>query len=144
MKKLLLFLILPVFLLINCNGRPSKTDNSAFIVPCDIYKTEILFVIESDSKAARDIISKVLDDTTIIEEDFIGNDGMTFTPQSGYIVVWLERKPQTLIQTAILTHELLHVTISILNRVGVSVSDSSEEAYTYLIQYLTEEFYKHI
>lgn len=44
----------------------------------------------------------------------------------------------------ILSHEIGHVTNGILRRIGMKLSDDSEEAYTYLTQHLTMKAYKHL
>ena len=40
-----------------------------------------------------------------------------------------------------LNHEIFHCTIFILKRIGVSLSDDSEEAYAYLYEYITKMIY---
>ena len=40
-----------------------------------------------------------------------------------------------------LNHEIFHCTILILKRIGVSLSDDSEEAYAYLYEYITKMIY---
>ena len=42
----------------------------------------------------------------------------------------------------IITHEALHATIRILEVKGIRMSEDSEEAYTYLQQYLVKEILK--
>ena len=42
----------------------------------------------------------------------------------------------------IIAHESLHCTIAILNRIGVWLTDSSEEQYAYLLGYLVKEINK--
>ena len=42
----------------------------------------------------------------------------------------------------VVAHELLHVTIGILRRADVRMTDASEETYTYLHGHLMQEFWK--
>lgn len=55
------------------------------------------------------------------------------------VVVYLPHFRGIARDIATLAHELLHATNGILKEVGVSPCNKSEEAYTYLLGYLTEE-----
>lgn len=46
------------------------------------------------------------------------------------------------IKPGLVAHECLHATCYILDYVGISLTEESEEAYTYLISYLVNEVYK--
>ena len=43
----------------------------------------------------------------------------------------------------VIAHEIFHLAVKILNRRGLKFSRSSEEAYSHLIDWLTEEVYSH-
>jgi len=43
---------------------------------------------------------------------------------------------------ATIAHECLHASIFILGNAGISLTESSEEAYTYLLSYFVDEFSK--
>ena len=45
---------------------------------------------------------------------------------------------------SIVSHEMLHVTCSLLNSRGLGFSEDSEEAFCYLLEYLVKEFYKKV
>lgn len=42
----------------------------------------------------------------------------------------------------IIAHEIFHAAVHLWKYVGLRLSDDSEEAYAYLIDFITEEFYK--
>ncbi len=44
----------------------------------------------------------------------------------------------------ILAHEIMHATFAILRRSGMKFSQKSEEAYTYLAEWITEKIYRKI
>jgi hypothetical protein len=45
---------------------------------------------------------------------------------------------------ATVSHEIFHMAHSLLSGVGMKLSDDSEEAYAYLIGYVTEQFYNNL
>lgn len=45
----------------------------------------------------------------------------------------------TIQQQALLVHELFHITYIVLSAVGIKLSDDSDEAYAYYLQYLTTQ-----
>lgn len=49
-------------------------------------------------------------------------------------VIWFKDKDVTTI-----AHEAFHATYNVLQRKGVWLTDSSEEVYAYMVQYLTKE-----
>ena len=51
-------------------------------------------------------------------------------------VVHYEKWSRSLKDQALLIHELTHVALNILHKVGVRISPDSDEAFTYLVQYL--------
>ncbi len=67
----------------------------------------------------------------------------------GQCIIYLPKFPVTPREVAILGHEILHATFSILSHCGVEYSEESEEAYTYLYEFLlskalTEKGYKNV
>ena len=45
---------------------------------------------------------------------------------------------------ALMSHEIFHLVDFLLRRIGMTLSEDSDEAYAYLIQYLTEQILKKI
>ena len=50
--------------------------------------------------------------------------------------------PITVTDYGILQHEIFHATDQILRYIGINLTDDSDEAYAYLIEYITREVYK--
>lgn len=71
-------------------------------------------------------------------------EGKTIMFPTGQTLIWLKRKPQSINDLAILNHEIFHCTCFILNRCGIQMSKKSDEAFAYLIQYLTEQIYNEL
>jgi len=61
---------------------------------------------------------------------------------TGQIILWMEKKPTTPFLLSILAHEIFHCTCFLMDRVGIKYSDDSDEAYAYMIQYLTTKCYE--
>lgn len=60
---------------------------------------------------------------------------------SSTLVVWIPRWPKRRRAgaVALLSHEMLHVALRILRRVGFTLTEDGEEALTYLQQYLVQQ-----
>ena len=54
-------------------------------------------------------------------------------------ILYMPKIPQTAEDMAFLSHEIFHVANAIMENVGSELTDSSEEAYAYLIGYLTKK-----
>lgn len=59
-------------------------------------------------------------------------------------IIRLRSVPKSVTDYGTLAHEIFHAVTFILTRIGMSLTNESDEAYAYLIGYLTKEIYKHI
>ena len=66
-------------------------------------------------------------------------NGRTGTLAGGYILKLRDLDMKNPILVGTMTHEIFHLADFLLRRVGVTLSEDSDEAYAYLIQYLTEQ-----
>lgn len=89
---------------------------------------------------ATDYIIKEFDKT--VGADIAG--GVMIDYYKIYTIVLEDFKMDDVWSHGILSHEIGHVTNGILGRIGMSLSNDSEEAYTYLTQHLTMKAYKHL
>jgi len=64
--------------------------------------------------------------------------------ESGNILIRCKHKLNKPKQIGILTHEVLHATIYILDRAGIKLTKHSDEAYTYLQEYIVTQILKQI
>lgn len=103
------------------------------------FDMDVIVLITEDTAFAARYVQQHLD-TTATSADFDAR-GVTFTINDGRSpIVWM---PDANDQTVV-AHELLHATINILNWAGVPLTEDTEEAYAYELQYLTNEFYNQI
>jgi len=104
------------------------------------FPMEIDVLINPDVEVATQYVKDNLD-STITACEFDGAAGLTFSAQDGKPgIIWLS----SIDDPGIVNHELLHATINTMRYSGVSFSDSSEEAYAYQLQHLTNQFYNKI
>lgn len=111
-----------------------------FIIDGGSFPMDIEVLINPDVEMAAQYVRDNLD-TTVTACDFDGAAGLTFSFDDGKPgIIWLS----SIDDPGVINHELLHATINTMRYSGVSLDDSSEEAYAYQLQYLTTQFYNKI
>lgn len=109
-----------------------------FVLNGGTYDVEIQVIITQDvEKAFEFVVEKV--DMPIDSKDFEAS-GVTFADEEGNIVIWLDN----IEDQGVISHELLHATLSIMLWAGVPLNESTEESYAYQLQHLTNQFYNKI
>ena len=100
----------------------------------DIYKVNVWFILCPVDYYKR-IMKTKLNYTVKVSDYTAGQHTHIEYGDNKQFVIWIK-------QWDSLTHELLHCVHSILDYKGLWLTDSSEEAYAYLIEYLEKEFRK--
>lgn len=119
-----------------------RSYNKSFVIDIDIYQTRMLVCFGNKTEFER-ALRKLVGNVDVkeimgnIEKDDVGR--MIGVKETGLTCVWVKDNPWMVSGIGILCHELLHAVIWIMNRKGLELADSSEEAYTYLYEYLIEE-----
>lgn len=127
----------------------SKQSNINFIIKMDIYPFDIMISIaQTDSQLGR-----LLDKYHLSVEDILlckyTNDNCqgraaTFATNNASIIR-LRHLPETPEDHGTLAHEVFHVASFIMQMVGVKLEIMvSDEAYAYLIGFITKSIYKEI
>lgn len=116
---------------------------NSFIVDCGTYPFDILIYfgdsLDDLFKDIKDKLSKA-DFKGLKRSKFkVGKAIMLDTNQT---VLWLREKPTTARHFGLLSHEIYHCAGFVLRAVGIEYCQETEEAYAYLIQYLTEQIYE--
>ena len=97
-----------------------------------------ILVTEDTAKAAAFVRANL--DSSVIGSDFDCR-GLTFPSQDGKpIIIWLPN----LKDKGVISHELFHATLSKMKWAGIPLTDDTEEAYAYELQYLTNQFNNHV
>lgn len=115
-----------IFLLILLSCSQPKPDS--FTLSSSIYgeSISVLVVNRSDIQSGDSM-------------DFSQVNGLTLS-EGGEILIWLPDYNQP---PNIVSHEIFHAAYAVMEWVGIPLSPSSEEAYAYLIDHISKEFYEY-
>lgn len=114
-----------------------------FITP---YGDEIRIVYTKKLEEAKDYIRKnkpkeFNDDFETIERTYANTGSCYYSYEDLHFVFFLN-KPKDVESFSVIVHECVHVANRILYRRGLHLTPDSEEAYTYLVQFLFKEICK--
>jgi hypothetical protein len=136
------FLII-ILLFISCQNEPQKSSFGDFriiTIEPSTFDMPTYVVITQDKYKALEYV-RDNNDTSARLLDFEAR-AVTFPINDGKPpIIWIPHMDGSPEDISIINHELLHANFSILAWAGVSLSDSSEEAFTYNYQFLTKQFY---
>jgi hypothetical protein len=139
MNKFLIILLL----FISCQNEPPNSSFGDFrIIQIDpsTFDMPVSVIITQDTAKALKYVQKNNDPSATLA-DFEAR-AVTFQINDGKPpIIWIPHMDGSADDVSIINHELLHANFSILAWAGVSLSDSSEEAFTYNYQFLTKQFY---
>ena len=113
------------------------------IITIEIYCRDILFHfgdVPSFRKAVRKYHTE--EETTAIFDglEIDGNYRGKTIYSSAYnaFIVWMPSLPQSTNDMQFLSHEIFHAAHALMTGIGITLSEDSEEAYAYLIGYITK------
>jgi hypothetical protein len=112
-----------------------------FIVDWKIYPYDtVVFLGQSEEEVEKWLEKRI--NPYQEEKDFLKmyGDGRTVMLKGRQTVLWLAKKPKK--GCPILAHEIFHVVSFLMDRVGIPLTNESDEAYAYAISYLTQEINK--
>lgn len=118
----------------------------AFVIDIPLYNRDLLVVFGDTEYLAKQVSEAYdipLHEVYPIIEDIDGrSDGRYyFNVEQGSRLVWMPRVPEEPQEYATLAHEIFHAVFGIMDEIGASPTKDSEEAYAYLVGYLTKEIY---
>jgi len=122
----------------------SKAQN--FIIPLVIYPFDIMFSVgQTDAELLKSVKRYGLNKSDIEEmlnmpTTILGRTLMLL--ETNHTFIRLKSKPKKASEYGTLQHEIFHAIDFILRKIGISLSADSDEAYAYLIGYLTEKIYE--
>ena len=107
-----------------------------------IYLRTIHLVV-GDAGLSRKLIAKKTgadeDDLTSVVASHYGS---VVTFKHGKYVIWLRNFKFDAVSIDTLVHEMTHLTFSVMQYVGMTLSDESEEAFAYYSGYITNQIIK--
>jgi hypothetical protein len=115
-----------------------------FIVPLAVYPFDVMCSFgESDDKL-KSAIQKYggkWNKVMMISENA---KGRTVVLNGGQTLLRLFKYPIDCEDYGILAHEIFHAVDFLMRRINIKLTKKSDEAYAYLIGYLTEQIYKRL
>lgn len=111
------------------------------VIQIPIYKAAVL-IYWGDRKGLYKAVKWNSDKATareVIEEVAPNTEGLTVKTSGHTVTIYLASPPRDPRSGAILIHELSHATNFILQEVGIPHTEDTEEAYTYLLEYIARE-----
>ena len=113
----------------------------AKIIPYQIYPFDVIVsyqTLEGIKKTLRGLLPDDIHDE--LDELDHCTDARTIMFSGGQTVIWFNKDPSY----GLISHEVFHAVTYLMDRIGVTLSPSSDEAYAYAVQYLTNEIYSFI
>jgi hypothetical protein len=108
------------------------------IIDYIVYPFNILVSFNMTEKELKDILKHILpNDEKLDIEKLEFHEGTTVMFSTGQTVMNINN-----IDYRTISHEIFHAVVMLMNRVDINLTDDSEEAFAYLIGYLTEEIFK--
>lgn len=120
-----------------------KSKKLNFIIPLVVYPFDVMISIGQTDAELKKIIEKT---TTEWNDNMkcVGK-GLFYMTKENQSLIRLWNYPTTNEDYGTLQHEIFHCVTHILDRVGMKfVLQKSDEAYSYLVGYLTTEIYKRL
>lgn len=108
------------------------------IITIDLFKKDIAFFNGSSVNEINNFLKKF--NYSVDEKEFQRICGKFIMFENTASLVWVRDKTKNI--NPVLSHEIFHCAVAILNSIGVSFSDSSEEVYAYLIEEITRKILK--
>ena len=110
------------------------------IIPIDLYCRDVMVHFGS-RKELRKELSRIFGKATAkeISEQFAEvSCGRTVLLSGGQIILYLPQSPTSVVDYATLQHEIFHAAFFTLEKAGIVLGENCDEAYSYLIQFLTK------
>jgi len=117
------------------------------IINVDIYNQDVMVhlgSLESLTKVLKKYMEQNIIDNVIREFEHTTLGHSLYEESKGVFIVFMPEKPINALGWGTLSHELLHVTNGIMKKVGIPFSQDTEEAYTYLLGFLTRKVMNNI
>ncbi len=120
-----------------------KSKSKNFIIPLVVYPFDVMVSLGETDEQLKKALSKYnVEWETFMECEGVGRFILTSKNQS---IIRTKNYPKNPDDYGHLQHEIFHIVTHILGRIGMRfILLKSDEAYSYLVGYLTTEIYKKI
>ena len=117
-----------------------------FIVRGTVFPYDVMFSVNQTPKQLIKVLSKSIPDAEEHEDDLTpSGQGRTVQMPQGGVIVMIKPMNDFCAFHGIVAHEIFHACDLILNKAGLNHAlGVSDEAYAYLIGWLTQELYENL
>lgn len=115
------------------------------IISIELYNRDVMVHFGSRKELHKELLNYHKPDITkeIVNQINFESDGYTlYDSENGAFIVYMPKKPSTPKEIGTLVHELSHATNAIMEAIGVTLTESSEEAYTYCLGFITRKVFE--
>lgn len=119
----------------------------ALLINVPIYREQLIVSLHQDDKEFLKTIKQYFKLDPDDEESFLkDNYGAKcfYHAHHSLGIIRVKQKVDFNLFCGFVAHEVAHFVFMCLSAKGMSLSEDSEEAYTYLIEYITAEIFKHV
>ena len=113
------------------------------IISIEIYDRDVM-VHFGKKKHLRDKLSNMFGRKQADEiiSTITGKEkGKSLLLPGGQMILYMPELPKDIKGLSILSHEIFHIANFTLNKAGINLTDDSDEAYSYLIEFLTKKIF---
>lgn len=106
-----------------------------------IYKDTLFIFFGSKQDCQQALIKNGMceEEALCFKPSDTANGFFIYFEKDGLYLIWMPVVPETIANYGVLVHEILHFVYRFLAERGMKMDDSSEEAYTYLMEYIFNE-----
>lgn len=111
------------------------------IISIDIYDRDVM-VHFGEKKHLKARLSKIFgcEKSSEIVSMISGEEkGKSFLLPGGQMILYMPNLPKDIKGLSILAHEIFHIANYTLEEAGINLTSDSDEAYSYLIEFLTKK-----
>lgn len=111
------------------------------IISIDIYDRDVM-VHFGEKKHLKARLSKIFgcEKSSEIVSMISGNEkGKSFLLPGGQMILYMPNLPKDIKGLSVLAHEIFHIANYTLEKAGINLTSDSDEAYSYLIEFLTKK-----
>lgn len=128
--------------------RKLKSKGSNFIIPLVVYPFDVMISIGETNEDIDKRFKKynlTAEDISLATFTSHTVQGRTVMFSSNQTLIRLRNFPKSPVDYGNLQHEIFHAVTFVMDRIGMVLKvEESDEAYAYLIGYLTREIYKRL
>lgn len=115
------------------------------IINIDLYNRDVMVHFGSKKELHKELHNYHKPDAVkeIVNAINFDADGFTLcNSDNGAYIVYMPKQPSTPSEIGTLIHELSHATNAIMEAIGITLTESSEEAYAYCLGFLTRKVFE--